>query len=52
MGDTRNIKVTYPEDLELAELILSRRNVAKISRRDAEAQRKPRSKGRKAGRKR
>jgi 2-C-methyl-D-erythritol 4-phosphate cytidylyltransferase len=28
MGDTRNIKVTYPEDLELAELILTRRQSA------------------------
>ena len=51
MGDTRNIKVTYPEDLELAELLLSRRNVPQISRRDAKAQRGPRSK-KKARRKR
>jgi 2-C-methyl-D-erythritol 4-phosphate cytidylyltransferase len=28
MGDTRNIKVTYPEDLEVAELILNRRKIA------------------------
>jgi 2-C-methyl-D-erythritol 4-phosphate cytidylyltransferase len=51
MGDTRNIKVTYPEDLELAELILENRKIAaktqgksSISRRDAKAQSSSRSK--------
>ena len=32
MGDTRNIKVTYPEDLALAELILRSRHPPSVSR--------------------
>jgi 2-C-methyl-D-erythritol 4-phosphate cytidylyltransferase len=34
MGDTRNIKVTYPEDLALAELILRSRRVTAPTRRE------------------
>ena len=53
MGDSRNIKVTFPEDLVLAELILQNRKIAAktprtprktiISRQDAKPPRKPKS---------
>jgi 2-C-methyl-D-erythritol 4-phosphate cytidylyltransferase len=35
MGDTRNIKVTYPEDLALAELILRSRQPSAVSRQSS-----------------
>jgi 2-C-methyl-D-erythritol 4-phosphate cytidylyltransferase len=48
MGDTRNIKVTFPEDLTLAELILENQKIAaktprrpRISRRGAKTLSKP-----------
>jgi 2-C-methyl-D-erythritol 4-phosphate cytidylyltransferase len=51
MGDTRNIKVTYPEDLELAELILQRRQPPKqAARRQPPAASSKRIKKRKARR--
>ena len=51
MGDTRNIKVTYPEDLALAELILrSRRPPGKVARRQTPDASSRRRKTRKAGR--
>ncbi len=46
MGDTRNLKVTFPEDLLMAELILDNRKIAAkptkkpISRQDAKTPRK------------
>jgi len=53
MGNTSNIKVTFPEDLTLAELILKNRTLAAktprtarktiISRQDAKTPRKPKS---------
>jgi 2-C-methyl-D-erythritol 4-phosphate cytidylyltransferase len=46
MGDTRNIKVTYPEDLLLAELILDNRQPPAVSR-----QRKARAAPRKTAKK-
>jgi len=53
LGDTRNIKVTYPEDLDLAGLILENRTIAaraqgksSNSRKDAKPQSRPVSKSR------
>jgi 2-C-methyl-D-erythritol 4-phosphate cytidylyltransferase len=40
MGDTRNIKVTYPEDLALAELILRSRQPPAASRHKKDARRR------------
>lgn len=44
MGDTRNLKVTYPEDLKVAELILKSRELSA----SAPARRRPRAGARKA----
>ncbi len=41
MGDTRNIKVTFPEDLVLAELILGSHQPSAVSRRKRAVSRQP-----------
>jgi hypothetical protein len=47
MGDTRNIKVTYPEDLALAELILRSRQRSAVSRPSSRRKTEAAKRGRK-----